>query len=64
MVRITLQERSGRIRQKLEAGYKLPAPELLANDGARRTARKRVLLRTIRNPAAAQGGTPPFKANL
>ncbi len=64
MVRITLQERSDRIRQKLDAGYKLPAPELLANDGLRRTARKRTLLRTVRDAAAAQGQTPPFKANF
>ena len=52
MVRIALQERSGRIRQKVDAGYKLPAPELLANDGVRRTARKRALLRAMRNVAA------------
>ncbi len=64
MVRITLQERSDRIRQKLDAGYKLPAPELMANDGVRRTTRKQILLRTIRNAAAAQGRTPPFKANF
>ena len=62
MVRITLQESNDRIRQKLDAGYKLPAPELLANDGVRRTACKQALLRTMRN-AAAQGRMPFFEAN-
>ena len=64
MDRITLQENSDRIRQKLDAGYELSAPEPLANDAMRRTARKRLLPRTIRDAADAQGRTPPFKANF
>jgi hypothetical protein len=36
---------------------------LPANDGGRRTASKRGLLRTIAENAAAQGRQPRFKAN-
>ena len=64
MIRFTLQQRSDQIRKKLEAGYVMPPPDRLRNNGSRRTERKRELLQTIEDAAAAQGREAPFKARF
>lgn len=57
---VTIEEQAERIARRVEAlGWSsVPAP---VNDGARRTAEKRRLLKAIEENAKAQGREPRFQ---
>jgi len=62
VTRTTLAERGEQIQRKLDAGFRMPAAEVLMNSGARRTPEKRALLAKLEEVTAALGRKPPFLA--